>query len=75
MINKDIVEGKWNQFKGEARIQWGKLTDDDWQQIAGNKDKLYGMLQERYGYTREEAERSADEFFTRMNAGARNQDR
>lgn len=67
MINWDIVKGKWNQLKGDARIQWGKLTDDDWAQIDGNKDKLLGKLQEQYGWTREEAERRADEFFARNN--------
>jgi uncharacterized protein YjbJ (UPF0337 family) len=63
-LNWDIVKGQWNQMKGEARKQWGKLTDDDWDQIAGERDKLLGRLQERYGWTREEAERSADEYFT-----------
>jgi uncharacterized protein YjbJ (UPF0337 family) len=63
-MNWDIVKGKWGQMKGEARKQWGKLTDDDWTQIAGEKDKLLGKLQERYGWTKEEAERSADDYFS-----------
>jgi uncharacterized protein YjbJ (UPF0337 family) len=63
-LNWDIIKGQWNQMKGEARKQWGKLTDDDWDQIAGERDKLLGRLQERYGWTREEAERSADEYFS-----------
>jgi uncharacterized protein YjbJ (UPF0337 family) len=62
-LNWDIVKGQWSQMKGEARKQWGKLTDDDWDQIAGERDKLFGTLQERYGWTREEAERSAEEYF------------
>lgn len=62
-MNWDIIKGKWNQLKGEARIQWGKLTDDDWDQIAGNKDKLFGKLQEQYGWTREEAEQHVNRFF------------
>lgn len=64
-INWDVIRGNWNQLKGEARVQWGKLTDDEWDQIAGNKDKLVGKLQEHYGWTREEAERRADEHFGR----------
>jgi uncharacterized protein YjbJ (UPF0337 family) len=64
MINWDIIKGKWNQLQGEARKQWGQLTDDDWQQIAGERDKLIGKLQERYGWAREDAERRADEFFS-----------
>jgi uncharacterized protein YjbJ (UPF0337 family) len=62
-VNWDIIKGKWTQLKGEARIQWGKLTDDDWDQIAGNKDKLVGKLQEKYGWAREEAEQRADTYF------------
>lgn len=62
-VNWDVIKGKWNQFKGDARIQWGKLTDDDWDQVAGNKDKLVGKLQERYGWEREEAEQNINRFF------------
>ncbi len=63
-MNWDIIKGQWNQMKGEARKQWGKLTDDDWDVAAGERDKLYGRLQERYGWTREEAEREVDNFFS-----------
>ena len=63
-MNWDIVKGKWNELKGEARKQWGKLTDDDLKEVAGEKDKLVGKLQQRYGWAREEAERSADEYFS-----------
>ncbi|NJL33441.1 MAG: CsbD family protein [Chloroflexaceae bacterium] len=63
-LNWDIIEGKWNQFKGDARTQWGKLTDDEWDQINGRYDKLVGTLQERYGWERAEAERHVDEFFS-----------
>jgi uncharacterized protein YjbJ (UPF0337 family) len=65
-VNWDIVKGKWRQMKGEARKQWGKLTDDDWDTAAGEKDKFLGRLQERYGWTKDEAERSAEEYFSRM---------
>lgn len=64
-INWDIIKGKWKQMKGEARAQWGKLTDDQWDQIAGDRDKLVGRLQEDYGWTREHAEREVDDFFDR----------
>jgi uncharacterized protein YjbJ (UPF0337 family) len=60
-VNWDIIKGKWKQLKGEGRRQWGKLTDDEWDQIAGERDKLVGKLQERYGWSREEAERQAEE--------------
>ena len=56
-MNQDTFEGQWKQLKGKMREQWGKLTDDDWEAVAGKKDQLLGKLQERYGYSREEAER------------------
>ena len=50
-----IIEGQWKQLKGEAKRLWGKLTDDDIERSAGNRDKLIGSLQERYGYHKEQA--------------------
>lgn len=61
-MNKDIFEGKWKQFKGDIQKEWGKLTDDDLDRIAGNREKLEGALQERYGYSRDEAHRRLDDF-------------
>ncbi len=65
-MNWDQIEGNWKQFQGEAKRRWGKLTDDDMTQISGNKDKLLGKLQERYGYAREQAEKEAREFSDAM---------
>jgi uncharacterized protein YjbJ (UPF0337 family) len=64
-VNWDIIKGKWTQLKGELHKQWGKLTDDEWDQIAGDREKLLGKLQEHYGWSREEAERQAEEQFRR----------
>ena len=61
-MNTDVLKGKWLQLKGEARRQWGKLTDDDLDQIEGNSEKMVGKLQERYGYARDEAQREVDKF-------------
>jgi len=61
-MNWDRVEGNWKQFKGKAREKWGKLTDNDWEQIAGKKDQLVGRIQERYGISKDEAQRQADEW-------------
>lgn len=58
----DIVEGNWKQFKGKVKEQWGKLTDDDIDRIAGKKDQLAGKLQESYGIGKEDAERQIREF-------------
>lgn len=62
-MNWDIVKGKWAQFKGEARKQWGNLTDDDWDQFNGDREKLSGKLQESYGWAKQDAENHIDEFF------------
>lgn len=56
-MNKDTVEGNWLQFKGKVKEQWGKLTDDDLDVIAGKRDQLLGKLQERHGLTKQEAEK------------------
>jgi uncharacterized protein YjbJ (UPF0337 family) len=62
----DIVAGKWKQAKGEIQKQWGKLTEDDIDQIQGEREKLMGRLQERYGMTKEEANREIDRWAERM---------
>ena len=59
-MNADILKGKWQQLKGEARVQWAKLTDDDLDQIEGNSEKMVGKLQERYGYAKDQAQRELD---------------
>ena len=55
----DRIAGSWKQMKGQARTQWGKLTDDDLEQIKGQREVLVGKLQERYGYAKEEAHKEA----------------
>ena len=64
-MNWDTVEGKWKQMTGEVQAQWGKLTGDDMDVIAGNKEKLVGKIQERYGYSKDEAEREVDQWSDR----------
>ena len=59
-MNWDRVEGNWKQFAGQARQKWGKLTDNDWQVVAGKKDELAGRIQERYGMAKDEANREVD---------------
>jgi len=54
-MNKDVLEGKWKQIRGEAKSWWGKLTDDDLDRAAGKFDVLAGLLQEKYGYTHQRA--------------------
>ncbi len=61
-MNWDRVEGKWKQFRGSARMKWGKLTDDDLDMIAGKKEKLVGLLQERYGIAKDEADKQTNDW-------------
>ena len=55
-MNNDIVEGKWKEMKGQLKEWWGKLTDDELEQASGNAEQIIGLLQQKYGYTREHAE-------------------
>jgi uncharacterized protein YjbJ (UPF0337 family) len=55
-MNQDIFEGKWKEMRGQVKGWWGKLTDDDLDKAAGNADQLVGLLQQKYGYTRQRAE-------------------
>ncbi len=61
---KDMMTGKWNEMKGSMRQWWGKLTNDDWEEVKGNKDKLIGKLQQRYGYSRMQAEEDYNRHMT-----------
>jgi uncharacterized protein YjbJ (UPF0337 family) len=69
-MNKDIMAGKWKQMRGEAKAWWGKLTDNDLDRVAGKFDVLVGILQEKYGYTRQQAsseiERRVNDYETNM---------
>jgi uncharacterized protein YjbJ (UPF0337 family) len=56
IMNKDIFEGKWKEMRGQVKEWWGKLTDDDLEQAGGNAEQIVGLLQQKYGYTRERAE-------------------
>lgn len=69
-MNWDRIEGMWKQAKGKVREKWGKLTDDDYDVIAGNRDRLVGKIQERYGIARDEAERQVSEWERGYEAGA-----
>ena len=69
-MNSDQFEGKWKQLKGSVKQQWGKLTDDDVSALSGKKDELIGKLQERYGITREQAQKEADDWARVASSGS-----
>ncbi|MGF6601627.1 uncharacterized protein YjbJ (UPF0337 family) [Paraburkholderia sp. GAS448] len=62
-MNNDIAEGKWKQVIGKAKTAWGELTDDEPKKAEGRTDRLAGLIQERYGKTRDEAELEVRRFF------------
>ncbi|MEO6445284.1 MAG: CsbD family protein [Gemmatimonadaceae bacterium] len=64
-MNQNTLEGNWTQLKGKVKEQWGKLTDDDLDVVAGKRDQLVGRLQERYGKAQDEVEREVDDFTAR----------
>ncbi|MEZ6235432.1 MAG: CsbD family protein [Phycisphaerales bacterium] len=61
-MNSDTMQGNWKQFKGKAKERWGKLTDDELDQIDGRAEQLEGKIQEAYGKSREEAKKEVDSF-------------
>ena len=56
-MNWDRIQGNWKQITGKAKVQWGKLTDDDFDVVAGRREQLAGKIQERYGIAKDEAEK------------------
>ncbi|MDA0674865.1 MAG: CsbD family protein [Proteobacteria bacterium] len=65
-MNWDQIKGNWKQAKGRAKLQWGKLTNDELDKAEGSRDMLVGRIQERYGVAREEAERQVADWEKRI---------
>ena len=61
-MNWDQVKGNWKQFKGDIKVRWGKLTDDDLDVVDGRRDQLVGSIQKRYGIAKEQAEDQLDKY-------------
>ena len=61
-MNEDTIKGQWKQIKGKVKEQFGKLTDDDLQELEGHRDYLIGKIQERYGVAKDEAEKQVKAF-------------
>lgn len=61
-MTEPIIEQTWNEWKDEVRAHWGRLDEQDWQRIEADRERLLTALQERYGWTREEAQREFDAF-------------
>ena len=65
-MNWDQIEGQWHQVKGGIQAQWGKLTERDVQSIEGKKEVLLGVIQQRYGVLKDEAEKQVDEWVAKL---------
>jgi len=61
-MNWDRIQGNWKQLKGDLKTKWGKLTDDEFDMIGGQRDKLVGKIQERYGCAKDDAERQVSDW-------------
>ena len=68
-MNDDIFTGQWTQLRGSLKSWWGRLTDDDLDRISGQKDRLVGLVQEKYGQTREQAEREVEQRLREFGGG------
>lgn len=69
-MNWDQIAGKWTQLKGDVKQRWGKLTDDDLTRIEGSREKFVGVIQERYGILKEDAEREVENWSKAAHASA-----
>ena len=66
-MNKDIIKGKWHEIKGKVKQQWGDLTDDEITKIDGSYERLEGILQKKYGYQKDRAQKEIQDFLDRNN--------
>ncbi|WP_306117506.1 MULTISPECIES: CsbD family protein [unclassified Roseitalea] len=65
-MNWDQVKGKWTELQGQAKQRWGQLTDDDLAQAQGDREELAGIVRQRYGKSKEEAQREVDDWMASL---------
>ncbi len=65
-MNWDQIEGEWKNMKGKVKEHWGELTDDELDQAAGNREQLEGLVQKRYGKTKEAAQKEVDSWLAKL---------
>ena len=63
-MNPEILKGKWNELKGAIKMKWGDLTDDDLKKVEGQEDKFVGLLQKKYGYSKDKAQKEYRDFIS-----------
>ncbi len=67
MANRNVLQGKWKQIRGKVREQWAHIADHDLDKIIGKREQLVGLVQEKYGYTKDKAEQDVDFFLKKIN--------
>lgn len=67
MMNRNVLHGKWKQIRGKVREQWAQIADHDLDKITGKREQLVGLVQEKYGYTKQKAEQDVDFFLKKLN--------
>jgi len=67
VANRDVLQGKWKQIRGRVREQWAQIADHDLDKIMGKREQLVGLVQEKYGYTKQKADQDVDHFLKKMN--------
>jgi uncharacterized protein YjbJ (UPF0337 family) len=61
-MNWDTMEGQWHQVKGAVKAKWAKITDSDLSLLNGKKEEVLGKIQERYGVSKDQAEKQVDDW-------------
>ncbi|HTF84189.1 MAG TPA: CsbD family protein [Cellvibrio sp.] len=66
-MNNDILEGKWKQLKGSIQAKWGEITDDEFEQVKGNRERLIGLVQEKYGKKKDDVRKEVNDYLKSIN--------
>jgi uncharacterized protein YjbJ (UPF0337 family) len=66
-VNNDILEGKWKQLKGSVQAKWGEITDDEFEQVKGNRERLVGLVQQKYGKEKDDVRKEVDDYLKSIN--------
>lgn len=74
LMNKNTLHGDWNIIKGKIKQQWGKLTDNEIDEVSGNMDELVGKVEKSYGLSKERAKEQYDEFRRTLNDSPADED-
>lgn len=65
-VNNDVLLGKWHELRGKVRQQWAKITDDDLSRLSGKTEELAGLLRQRYGYGKVQAEKEINNWLDKL---------